>query len=271
MSIKELQMSDAGYYGCEAGNAVGAELSKRVRLRVLVRAHFKSTFELQRVQRGHHLQLECRAFGEKPLHIRWLRERLELNGLDKRYELGEQDTENGAIGRLRLATATRRDSATFTCVASNAYGQAELAHRILVEEPPDPPAQIELSEFSHSSATLRFAAPYNGNSPTRAYVCEWKPQSVSNWTEAASTRFEGSVQQITINQLAPLSAYDLRLFAENSFGRSESSQVDTITTDEQGMQLLNNDFITCRPYFKTVFPCLSFFFFHLFIFYSFFT
>lgn len=234
LSIKELAASDGGVYQCEAGNAVGLELSKRVTLRVLVRAHFKSSFELQRVQRGRPLQLLCRAYGERPLRLRWLRERLELEP-DKRYETQMEETEDGLVGRLRVASTERAESSTFSCLASNAYGQAELAHRVLVEEPPDPPQRIELADFAHDSATIRFAVPYAGNSPIRKYLCEWKPTTFMNWTGASSVQFDGTAQQVTIGQLQPLSSYDLRLFAINQLGRSEASQIVTITTDEQGL------------------------------------
>lgn len=245
LAIKELRQSDAGLYQCEAGNSVGAELSKRVRLRVRVRAHFRSAFEVTRVRLGRSLQVECRAFGEQPLQVRWMRERMELSPNDRRYERSLLMTDDGAIARLAIASVTRKDSATFTCVASNAFGQAELAQRVLVEEAPDPPTNVQLIERSHTSATVRFAVPYNGNSPIRTYVAEWIAQSdlkgERNWTDAKTARFEGGVQQVTIAPLIPLSTYHVRLIAENVFGRSETSSLLTITTDEQGKSMQTSD------------------------------
>jgi Down syndrome cell adhesion protein len=149
-------------------------------------------------------------------------------------------TEDGAIARLAIASVERKDSATFTCVASNAFGQAELAQRVLVEESPDAPTNIQLIDRSHTSVSIRFAVPYNGNSAIRAYVAEWttveSPNQLVNWTDAKSARFDGGVQQVSIAPLTPLTSYQVRLFAENSFGRSEASAPLTITTDEQGKQ-----------------------------------
>ena len=62
---------DAGAYLCEAGNGVGAELSRVVRLTVHIKAHFKKAFETVRVHRGEHLKISCEAYGERPMSIAW--------------------------------------------------------------------------------------------------------------------------------------------------------------------------------------------------------
>lgn len=160
---------------CESGNGVGTELAKVIQLQVFVKAHFKLSFDLFRVEKGAPLRLSCTAYGEKPLTIRWLKERVEINPLlEKRYIVTEKETADGLISELYSSTAGREDSSTFTCVASNAYGQGEQHNRVLVEETPDPPNTIEVAEYTHKSITLRYVQPYNGNKPIINYICQWK-------------------------------------------------------------------------------------------------
>ena len=160
---------------CESGNGVGTELAKVIQLQVFVKAHFKLSFDLFRVEKGSPLRLSCTAYGEKPLSIRWLKERVEINPLlEKRYIVTEKETADGLISELYSSTAGREDSSTFTCVASNAYGQGEQHNRVLVEETPDPPNTIEVAEYTHKAITLRYVQPYNGNKPIINYICQWK-------------------------------------------------------------------------------------------------
>ena len=86
LTIKDVTEADRASYLCEAGNGVGADLSAVVKLTVHIRAHFKSNFEMLRVTKGHQIKVNCEAFGEKPLHLKWLKDGLDLESLtDKKY------------------------------------------------------------------------------------------------------------------------------------------------------------------------------------------
>lgn len=84
LTIKEADVADSAYYLCEAENGVGSVLSKVVLLTVHIQAHFKSTFQVIRVKLGDPVNVSCEAIGEKPINIKWLKERTEIDFLSDR-------------------------------------------------------------------------------------------------------------------------------------------------------------------------------------------
>jgi Down syndrome cell adhesion protein len=77
--IKEVEKSDQGLYVCEAGNGVGVDISIVVKLSVNIGAHFKKSFQVIRVLKGDTIRMTCEAFGEKPLSIKWIRDRNDID------------------------------------------------------------------------------------------------------------------------------------------------------------------------------------------------
>jgi Down syndrome cell adhesion protein len=74
-----VEKSDQGLYVCEAGNGVGIDISIVVKLEVHMSAHFKKSFQLIRVIKGNTIRISCEAFGEKPLTIKWIRDRNDID------------------------------------------------------------------------------------------------------------------------------------------------------------------------------------------------
>uniref|UniRef100_T1K8A2 Down syndrome cell adhesion molecule n=1 Tax=Tetranychus urticae TaxID=32264 RepID=T1K8A2_TETUR len=348
LTIKETDKPDSAYYLCEAENGIGSVLSKVVSLTVHIQAHFKSTFQVMRVKIGEMVNISCEAFGEKPINIKWLKERTEIDFLsDRRYTVSEKETPTGLISNLITPVSTRSDSGSFLCITWNPYGQSEMTSRVLVEEPPDPPSDLIAHEFGSKSISLRYSLPYSGNSPVTKYIIQWKKDGVklshhlctifhlsssflfspstssshlhssnlrynsprrfqnhlhiffssltksitfltyphlildnflhpsffslflpfpswliipclhhyhhhrqldydhglistlivnrntSTWSKASTTEIDGTATQVFINDLKPLTNYDIRMFAVNNIGKSEPSKVITITTDEE--------------------------------------
>ena len=62
------------------------------------------------------------------------------------------------------------------------------------------------------------------------------------WSTAPTNEIDGTATQVLISDLKPLTNYDIRMFAVNLIGKSESSKVITITTDEEGEDLFFIDF-----------------------------
>ena len=84
LTIREVTTDDAGGYLCEAGNGVGQELSRVVRLTVHVKAHFKQTHETVRVHRGDPLKMTCEAFGERPMSISWNKDGVDVERVNSK-------------------------------------------------------------------------------------------------------------------------------------------------------------------------------------------
>lgn len=206
LTIKDVTEADRASYLCEAGNGVGADLSAVVKLTVHIRAHFKSNFQMLRVTKGHQIKINCEAFGEKPLHLKWLKDGLDLESLtDKkyvsslplciglffhcllcrvnsithspplrfRYTVVSSETTDGLLSELTASSATRWDSGSFICEARNAFGLAKFTSRLLVEEVPDAP-DAQVLEVASKSVTLRWSTPFNGNLALTKYIIQWK-------------------------------------------------------------------------------------------------
>ncbi|XP_074602199.1 cell adhesion molecule Dscam1-like isoform X2 [Brevipalpus obovatus] len=231
--IRETLESDSGHFSCEAENGVGSVLSKMVRLSVHVQAHFKSNFQVIRIRKGNPMNISCEAFGEKPIYLKWLKDRIEIDALtNRRYSISERDTEGGLLSFLLSSAATRQDSGAFICISSNAYGQSEMETRVLIEEVPDPPSEVVAYEFASKSVTLRYSLSYSGNSAVLNYLIQWKKDKDS-WSSSLSKEVDGSTSHTVVTDLIPLTTYDFRVFAINALGKSEPSKVISITTDEE--------------------------------------
>lgn len=77
--IREVDENDGGHYLCEAENGVGSVLSKMVHLAVHIQAHFEKDFQVIRVKKSNPMNISCESFGEKPIFIKWLKDRSELD------------------------------------------------------------------------------------------------------------------------------------------------------------------------------------------------
>ncbi|CAL1268419.1 unnamed protein product [Larinioides sclopetarius] len=234
LSIKDLTEEDRGHYLCEAANGVGADLSTVVKLSVHVAAHFKTPFRVHRVSKGDSLNIQCEATGENPIKIEWSKDKVMLNSnTETRYNIKDELTTKGKISTLMVTTPDRRDSALFSCTATNAFGKDDTNIQVLVEEVPDPPSEILATDVSSRGVVLSWSVPYTGNSPVTKYVLYWKTASGSWSTDVKKTEIPGSNTSISISGLMPMTTYYFKLQAENAIGRSSFGEVITVTTDEE--------------------------------------
>ena len=91
-----------------------------------------------------------------------------------RYSISTRDTEEGLVSEISLKTTTRADSGAFVCEARNAFGIAKLNNRILVEEVPDPPFDLKVTEVGSKGLTLKWSPPFTGNLALNKYIIQWK-------------------------------------------------------------------------------------------------
>lgn len=76
--IDETETTDAGLYLCRASNGIGSDLSKIVRLSVHVPARFRTKFKSETFRKDSHAKLTCEAVGERPMSIKWLRDKQQI-------------------------------------------------------------------------------------------------------------------------------------------------------------------------------------------------
>ncbi|NXL77816.1 HMCN1 protein, partial [Leptocoma aspasia] len=128
--ISQAQVSDSGHYKCVAANKAG-EHEKEFDVTVHVPPTIKSTGPSERAVVLHKpVTLQCIASGIPSPSITWLKDGQPVNTARGNIRLE-------ASGRvLQLGKALPGDAARYTCVATNAAGEAQQHTRLHVHEPP---------------------------------------------------------------------------------------------------------------------------------------
>ncbi|RWS31663.1 Down syndrome cell adhesion molecule-like protein, partial [Leptotrombidium deliense] len=233
--IKEITKKDEGFYLCQATNSVSSGISKVVKVTVHVPAFFKSSFSAQTVKKGSFLEISCDAEGEKPLNIVWSKDRAVFDPRKElRYQLIESLKEEGLHHLLKIKSADRRDSALFTCTASNAYGKDEYNVQVILQEIPDKPETVIASQIESRRAVISWTIPYSGNSPILSYHIEYRvAEKSADFTAMSLESASGNVNSFTLRKLRPLTSYEVRVKCENSLGWSEYSDIIHFTSEEE--------------------------------------
>nr|XP_020474889.1 Down syndrome cell adhesion molecule homolog isoform X2 [Monopterus albus] len=91
--------------------------------------------------------------------------------------------------------------------------------------------KVETGEVKERALTVRWAPVFDGGSPITSYRIELKNKGAS-WDTAVTTEVTHALTQVTLVDLHPAKNYNLRMFAINSVGTSEASNVLIVTTKE---------------------------------------
>ncbi|XP_067138853.1 cell adhesion molecule Dscam1-like [Centruroides vittatus] len=232
LSVRHVEKSDSGYYMCQASNGIGSGISTVVKLTVRVPAYFKEEFKAETIRKGENIRIKCQAFGDRPLSVTWRKDSQVLDRqLNRKYMVEDTLTDDGMTSELNIPSADRRDSSLFTCTAANTYGKDDLNIQIIVQERPDKPLKVSVAETESRHVIISWSPPFSGNSPIQQYIVQYKTDK-ENWSSGVKqTTAAGMETKATISSLNPASTYHIRLFAENSFGRSDPSNTITVTTN----------------------------------------
>lgn len=207
-----------------------------VQVTVHIAAFFKTKFKAETVQKNSDVRLRCEAFGDKPLAINWTKDKLLFNAKDDvRYELIENLNSESLISELIIQDANRRDSSLFTCIASNAYGEDQTSIQLILQEPPDMPEKVKMTEITGRSAKVNWKTPFSGNSMITQYLIEYQ-QADDNWNNRNTINqlnATGNENHVNLKGLKPVTQYQVRVYAQNALGKSESSEIVTFRTDEE--------------------------------------
>ncbi|XP_011701022.1 PREDICTED: Down syndrome cell adhesion molecule-like protein Dscam2 [Wasmannia auropunctata] len=235
LSINNIQKTNEGYYLCEAVNGIGSGLSAVILISVQAPPQFEIKLRNQTARRGEPAVLQCEAQGEKPIGILWNMNNKRLDTkTDSRYTIREEILANGVLSDLSIKRTERSDSALFTCVATNAFGSDDTSINMIIQEVPEVPYGLKVLDKSGRSVQLSWASPYDGNSPIKRYVIEYKISKGSWETDIDRVLVPGSQQNVAgVYNLRPATTYHLRIVAENEIGTSDPSDTVTIITAEE--------------------------------------
>ncbi|CAJ1058615.1 Down syndrome cell adhesion molecule-like protein 1 homolog isoform X2 [Xyrichtys novacula] len=94
------------------------------------------------------------------------------------------------------------------------------------------PIKVEIREVKERTVTVRWTHVFDGGRPITTYRIDLKNKQAS-WDTAVKTEvYNPELTQLTLVDLRPAKTYSLRMFALNSVGMSEPSNVLTIMTKE---------------------------------------
>ncbi|GIZ00400.1 titin [Caerostris extrusa] len=214
LTIASVSEGDEGLYKCNGDNGVEESLSAEFLLTVYVPARFEEKFKVETVRQGDSAVLRCDVTGDQPISIVWFKDKREL-------EITE-------LSR----NVDRRDGALYSCTATNDYGSDERNIKVLVVEVPAQPLDVKVLDVWAKSASIRWSAPYTGNSAITKYKVQfWRdkhgPQTL-NEAEISATQTTAVIQD-----LKPGISYALAVVAENEIGHGEPSETIRFLTSEE--------------------------------------
>lgn len=144
----------------------------------IVAAHFKSKIRTELVRRGQSTKLRCESIGDPPIEISWLRDKQPLYLQDEpRYSVTRSSLPDGQLSELFIAETERSDSALFTCISQNQFGNDDTNIQLLVQGPPDPPLDVRVTEIESRSARVNWLPGHTGNSPIQRYTLSYTTSS----------------------------------------------------------------------------------------------
>lgn len=152
--------------------------------------------------------------------------------LSERYlllgNLGEGDVS------LTIRQVEEGDSGTYGCRVEipGWFNDHKHQQTLTVNAVRPNPLKVETREVKERTVTVRWSPVFDGGRPITTYTIDLKNKQAS-WDTAVRTEvYNPELTQVTLVDLRPSKTYNLRMFAVNSVGMSESSNVLTVTTKE---------------------------------------
>ncbi|XP_064488733.1 cell adhesion molecule Dscam1-like [Ornithodoros turicata] len=232
LDLRDLKPPDAGRYRCTASNGRGNDLDKTIRLSLHVPARFEQKYSVESVRKGDTAILRCEALGDSPMAVSWQWNDKTLPLDSPRRQVFESVTDRGTASELHVQDAERQDIGIFTCVAKNGFGSDKRNIKLVVLEVPSAPADIKVDQTWSRSASVKWTAPYSGNSPVSKYIVQyWKDHGAAHRLEELVVSAPQTVA--LLRDLQPGTSYITRTLAENTVGRGSPSESQKFQTKEE--------------------------------------
>lgn len=105
-----------------------------------VAPEFKTKFHTKMVRKDEDVKLTCEVKGDQPIQIQWHKDKLPLLGLASTENAGlavakvrDVPITDGTKSELTLSRVGRKDSALYSCVATNKYGTDDTNIQLVVQ------------------------------------------------------------------------------------------------------------------------------------------
>ncbi|XP_076363652.1 cell adhesion molecule Dscam1-like isoform X2 [Tachypleus tridentatus] len=231
--INDVKETDSGTYLCQVENGVGESLEKAVRLSVHAPPLIQRERETLTFKRGETGLLSCATKGELPLIVKWLKNHGNLEPWSNSHETYTEDTFEGIKSILVLRNIQPHDSALYACKVRNNFGTDELSFNVIINEPPESPYQVALSDIRGRTARVTWQISTTLTAITQFIVRFWPTTGKKTTRRLQEETLSFDKRTLLLRDLHPGTEYTVEIQSENSIGFSEPSDPVRFTTMEE--------------------------------------
>ncbi|XP_059932143.1 neural cell adhesion molecule 1b isoform X13 [Gadus macrocephalus] len=219
LTVKNVKYTDAGQYLCTARNSIGED-AQPAHLEVLYAPKIQGVLAMYTWE-GNAVNLSCEVQANpSEVTLVWLRDGQQLPGANTS---NIKIFQNLAASFLEVTPTSENDYGSYNCSASNDLGTESKEFLLIQADVPSAPTLGLMEPFS-STARIQLMEPEaTGGVPVLRYKAEWRPQGQGTWAQQTYELPEGSLSEVTIDNLKPETSYEVKVSAVNGKGEGESS------------------------------------------------
>ncbi|XP_075709886.1 neurofascin isoform X17 [Rhinoderma darwinii] len=214
LEISVVRKEDQGKYTCVATNILG-NAENTVRLEVKEPTRILKGPEDQIAKRGSTVRLDCRVRSDTSLRLTviWMKDDSQL------YISSRMKKEDDALTIFGVA---EKDQGAYTCVAKTELDQDFAKAYLTIQDKPDPPMDLELTDLAERSVRLTWTPGDDNNSPITGFIIQFEEDRYQSGTWYNLASVPGNVNSALL-RLSPYVNYQFRVLALNDLGSSMPS------------------------------------------------
>ncbi|CAL8334910.1 unnamed protein product [Boreogadus saida] len=227
LTVKNVKYTDAGQYLCTARNSIGED-AQPAHLEVLYAPKIQGVLAMYTWE-GNAVNLSCEVQANpSEVTLVWLRDGQQLPSANTS---NIKIFQNLAASFLEVTPTSENDYGSYNCSASNDLGTESKEFLLIQADVPSAPTLGLVEPFS-STARIQLMEPEaTGGVPVLRYKAEWRPQGQGTWAQQTYELPEGSLSEVTVDNLKPETSYEVKVSAVNGKGEGESSPTALFKTE----------------------------------------
>ncbi|XP_063812437.1 neural cell adhesion molecule 2 isoform X2 [Pseudophryne corroboree] len=224
LRIKNVILSDAGRYDCEAASRIGGH-QKSMYLNIEYAPKFISNQTIFYSWENNPINISCDVISNPPSSIFWSREKILLPARNitniKTYRDGKKIL-------LEITPISDNDFGRYNCTAINSIGSRIQEYILTLADVPSSPHGLRVIELSQTYAKVFFNKPdSHGGVPIHHYQMDFKEVSSDTWKVVHS---HGTQTIVVLGNLEANTTYEVRVAAVNGKGQGEYSKIEIFQT-----------------------------------------
>lgn len=233
LRFSRMSKSDEGLFQCRAGNNIASALSKTVRISVNAAAKVRIHTSGAIFPTGSEALLRCEGSGDPPMTIHWKRfdQLIEPQQQMERFQLSSSTLDGREFLDLNISRIEADDGGVYVCQAANLYGSDASDIRLIVQELPKAPGQLQLTSIQSRSAELQWLDDEEVD-PLLEYRVQLTRPGTTGWTFNQTIEARGR-SLVTLPHLHAFTVYEVQVSAINSAGIGPPSAPVQFQTHEE--------------------------------------